>query len=71
MPSSMHIFRVRDRKAATFRLFNEVKEDLRKKIGDELYEKRFNEYVAKLKKEAFVKIYDADLAKLEQAEKKS
>ena len=34
--------------------------------GDELYDKRFGEYVVKLKKAAFVKIYDADLAKLEQ-----
>lgn len=71
MPSSMHLFRVRDRKPASFRPFNDVKEELRKKIGDELYEKRFTEYVGKLKKEAFVKIYDADLAKLEQVEKKS
>lgn len=71
MASSMHIFRVRDRKPASFRPFNDVKEELRKKIGDELYEKRFGEYVSKLKKEAFVKIYDADLAKLDQVEKKS
>jgi parvulin-like peptidyl-prolyl isomerase len=71
MPSSMHLFRVRDRKPASFRPFNDVKEELRKKIGDELYEKRFTEYVNKLRKEAFVKIYDADLAKLGQAEKKS
>ena len=71
MPSSMHLFHVRDRKPAAFRLFNDVKEELRKKIGDELYEKRFGEYVGKLRKEAFVKIYDADLAKLDQVEKKS
>ena len=71
MPSSMHLFHVRDRKPAAFRSFNDVKEELRKKIGDELYEKRFGEYVGKLRKEAFVKIYDADLAKLDQVEKKS
>jgi parvulin-like peptidyl-prolyl isomerase len=71
MASSMHIFRVRDRKPASFRLFNEVKEELRKKIGEELYEKRFAEYVGKLRKEAFVKIYDSELEKLEKQEKKS
>ena len=71
MASSMHIFRVRDRKAAAFRPFNDVKEELRKKIGDELYEKRFTEYVTKLRKEAFVKIYDSELEKLGKQEKKS
>lgn len=71
MPSSMHLFRVRDRKPAAFRPFNDVKEELRKKIGDELYEKRFTEYVNKLRKEAFVKIYDGELEKLEKQEKKS
>jgi peptidyl-prolyl cis-trans isomerase SurA len=71
MPSSMHLFRVRDRKPAAFKPFNDIKEELRKKISDELYEKRFNEYVNKLRKEAFVKIYDGELEKLEKQEKKS
>jgi peptidyl-prolyl cis-trans isomerase SurA len=71
LPSSMHLFRVTERKPAGFKPFNDVKEDIRKRIGDELYEKRFAEYVGKLRKEAFVKIYDAELAKLEQQEKKS
>ena len=71
LPTSMHLFHVRDRKAASFRPFNDVKEELRKKIGDELYEKRFGEYVGKLRKEAFVKIYDAELAKLDKQEKAS
>ena len=70
MGASMHLFRVTERKPAGYKPFNEVKEDLRKRIGDELYDKRFGEYVAKLRKEAFVKIYDPDLAKIEQ-EKKS
>lgn len=70
LPASMHLFRVTERKLSGFKPFNDVKEDLRKRIGDELYDKRFGEYVAKLRKEAFVKIYDADLAKQEQ-EKKS
>ena len=71
LPSSMHLFRVTDPKPAGFKPFNDVKEDIRKRIGDDLYEKRFGEYVGKLRKEAFVKIYDAELAKLEQQEKKS
>lgn len=66
LPASMHLLRVTDRKPAGFRPFNDVKEDLRKRIGDELYDKRFGEYVGKLRKEAFVKIYDAELAKQEK-----
>jgi peptidyl-prolyl cis-trans isomerase SurA len=69
-PTSMTLFRVADRKPAGFKPFNDVKEDIRKKINDELYDKRFAEYVSKLRREAFVKIYDADLAKLEQAAEK-
>ena len=66
LPASMHLFRVTERKGAGFKPFGEVKEEIRKKISDELYDKRFGEYVAKLRKEAFVKIYDTDLAKAEQ-----
>lgn len=69
-PTSMTLFRVAERKPAGFKPFNDVKEDIRKKINDELYDKRFTEYVAKLRREAFVKIYDAELAKLEQAAEK-
>jgi len=71
-PTSMHLFHVAERKPAGFKPYNDVKEEIRKKINDELYDKRFTEYVAKLRREAFVKIYDAELAKLEQqtAEKK-
>ena len=70
LPSSMHLFRVTERKPAGFKPFNDVKEEIRKKISDELYDKRFGEYVGKLRKEAFVKIYDAELAKADR-EKKS
>ena len=59
-----------DRKPAGYRPFADVSEDLKKRIGESLYEKRFTEYVAKLRREAFVKIYDPELAKLDQ-EKKS
>ncbi len=46
-----------------------MSEDLKKRIGENLYEKRFGDYVAKLRREAYVKIYDPELAKLD--EKKS
>lgn len=72
LAASMHLFRVAERKPSGFKPFNDVKEEIRKKLNDELYDKRFTEYVSKLRKEAFVKIYDSELAKLEQqAEKKS
>ncbi len=69
MTNSMHLFHVTERKAAGYKPFEEVSEDLKKRIGEGLYDKRFAEYIEKLRREAFVKIYDSDLAKLE--EKKS
>jgi len=69
LPASIHLFRVTERKPAGYRPFAEVSEDLKKKIGENLYEKRFADFVEKLRREAYVKIYDADLQKLE-AEKK-
>jgi parvulin-like peptidyl-prolyl isomerase len=70
MPASIHLFRVMDRKPSGYKPFAEVSEDLKKRIGENLYDKRFNEYVDKLRRDAYVKIYDSDLAKLE-GEKKS
>ena len=64
MSGSISLLRVTERKAAGYRPFTEVKDDLRKRIADELYEKRFAEYMDKLRREAFVKIYDPELAKL-------
>jgi parvulin-like peptidyl-prolyl isomerase len=63
LPTSIHLFRVTDRKAAGFRPFEQVSEDLRKRINENLYDKRFSEYIDKLRREAYVKIYDAELAK--------
>jgi parvulin-like peptidyl-prolyl isomerase len=63
---SIHLFRVTDRKAAGYRPFAEVKEDLKKRISDDLYEKRFTEYMQHLRREAYVKIYDPDLAKADE-----
>jgi peptidyl-prolyl cis-trans isomerase SurA len=68
---SIHIFRVTERKAAGFKPFAEVKEDLKKRISDDLYEKRFTDYMDKLRRDAFVKIYDDDLAKLDENAKKT
>ena len=66
MSDSVHLFRVTDRKASGYKPFTEVKEDLRKRIQDDLYEKRFGEYMDKLRREAFVKIYVPELAKLDE-----
>ena len=68
---SIHLFRVSERKAAGYRPFAEVKEDLKKRISDELYEKRFTEYLEHLRREAYVKIYDPDLAKADEDAKKT
>jgi parvulin-like peptidyl-prolyl isomerase len=66
LADSIHLFHVTDRKPAGFKPFSQVKEDLRKRIGDDLYDKRFNEYVDKLRRDAFVKIYVPELAKLDE-----
>ncbi len=66
LPDSIHLFHVTDRKGSGFKPFSEVKEDLRKRIQDDLYEKRFTEYMDKLRRDAFVKIYVPDLAKLDE-----
>jgi parvulin-like peptidyl-prolyl isomerase len=68
-PRSIHLFHVTERKPAGYRPFAEVSDDLKKRIGENLYDKRFGEYVDKLRREAYVKIYDPELAKLD-AEKK-
>ena len=66
MAGSISILHVTERKEAGYKPFSEVKDDLRKRIADELYEKRFTEYLEKLRREAFVKIYDPELAKLDE-----
>ncbi|HTR04471.1 MAG TPA: SurA N-terminal domain-containing protein [Thermoanaerobaculia bacterium] len=66
LPDSIHLFRVTDRKASGYKPFSEVKDDLRKRIQDDLYEKRFGEYMDKLRRDAFVKIYVPELAKLDE-----
>jgi parvulin-like peptidyl-prolyl isomerase len=66
LPGSIHLFRVTDRKPAGYRPFAEVKEELKRRIGDELYDKRFAEYMEKLRREAFIKVYDPALATAEE-----
>jgi parvulin-like peptidyl-prolyl isomerase len=73
LPGSIHLYKVTDRKPAGFKRFEDVSDDLRKRINENLYEKKFTEYIEHLRREAFVKIYDPELAKAEAAagEKKS
>jgi peptidyl-prolyl cis-trans isomerase SurA len=66
LSGSMHLFHVTERKPAGYRPFAEVREDLKKRLSESLYDKRFSEYVEKLRHEAFVKIYDKDLAAAEK-----
>jgi parvulin-like peptidyl-prolyl isomerase len=66
LPGSIHLFHVTERKSAGFKPFAQVSEDLKKRIGENLYDKRFTEYIQKLRREAFVKIYDVELAKVEE-----
>jgi parvulin-like peptidyl-prolyl isomerase len=66
LPASAHLFRVAERKPPGYKPFEQVSEDLKKRIGENLYDKRFTEYIEKLRREAFVKIYDPELAKLEE-----
>ncbi len=70
LPASIHLFRVLDRKVAGYKPFGEVSEDLKKKLSEGLYDKRFAEFIDHLRRDAYIKIYDSDLAKMEKVEKK-
>ncbi len=70
LPASIHLFRVIDRKPAGYRPFPEVSEDVKKKISEGLYDKRFTEFIEHLRREAYIKVYDPALAKSEKAEEK-
>ncbi len=71
LSSSIHLFHVTDRKPAGYRPFAEIKEDLRARIADDLYDKRYAEYIQKLRREAFIKIYDPTLAAAAEEKKAS
>ncbi|HEY6064544.1 MAG TPA: SurA N-terminal domain-containing protein [Thermoanaerobaculia bacterium] len=62
LTSSIHLFQIKDRKPAGYKPFAEVKEDLRARIADDLYDKKYAEYIEKLRRDAFIKIYDPSLA---------
>jgi peptidyl-prolyl cis-trans isomerase SurA len=66
LPASIHLFRVTDRKPAGYKPFAEVSEDLKKKISEGLYDRRFTEFIEHLRREAYIKIYDPALAKTEE-----
>lgn len=66
LPASIHLFRVADRKPSGYRPFAEVSEDLKKKISEGLYDRRFTEFIDHLRREAYIKIYDPALAKAEE-----
>jgi peptidyl-prolyl cis-trans isomerase SurA len=70
LPTSVHLFRVTERAAAGYKPFAEVRSDLQKRMSESIYDKHFNEFVEKLRHEAFIKIYDPALAKAEEKEKK-
>jgi parvulin-like peptidyl-prolyl isomerase len=65
LPGSVHIFHVTDRRPPGYRPFAEVSEDLKKRLSENLYDKRFSEFVEHLRREAYIKIYDPTLAKAE------
>ena len=66
LPGSVHLFHVTERKPAGYRPFPEVREDLQKRLSENLYDKRYEEFIEKLRREAFVKIYDPTLVKAEE-----
>lgn len=70
LSSSIHLLHVTDRKPAGYRPFAEVKEDLRARIADDIYDKKYAEYIEKLRREAFIKIYEPALATPAAEEKK-
>ena len=65
---AIHLLAVTAREKAGFRPFDDVKEEIRKKMSEEIYDKKFNEYLRDLRKASFVKIFDADLAAADEAQ---
>lgn len=62
LPSSVHLLHIADRAAAGYRPFSEVKDELKRTISETLYQSKLDEFLQKLRREAFVKIYEPDLA---------
>lgn len=59
---AFHLVQVTAREKATFRPFDDVKEELRKRMSEEIYDKKFDEFLRDLRKASFVKIFDAELS---------
>jgi len=53
---------ISERQKAGYRPFDDVKEEIRKKLSEEIYDKKFGDYLRDLRKNAIVKILDKDLA---------
>ena len=70
LPGSVHIFHVTDRRPPGYKPFADVSEDLKKRLSENLYDKRFSEFVEHLRREAYIKIYDPSLEKAEKADAK-
>jgi parvulin-like peptidyl-prolyl isomerase len=64
--SAFYLLKVTDRAAASYKPFNDVKDDLRSRISDEFYSKKLGEYLEDLRHRAYVKIFDPALAKSDE-----
>jgi len=65
------ILSIADRQKAGHRPFDDVKEELRKRMSEEIYDKKFGDYLTELRKASFVKIFDKDLAAQDEAAQKA
>ena len=61
---------ITDRQKAGYRPFDDVKEEIRKRMSEEIYDKKFADYLAGLRKSAIVKIFDKDLEAEDEASRK-
>jgi parvulin-like peptidyl-prolyl isomerase len=61
---------ITDREKASYRPFDDVKEEIRKKMSEDIYDKKFADYLTDLRKSSFVKIFDKDLAAADEASRK-
>jgi peptidyl-prolyl cis-trans isomerase SurA len=64
--NAFYILKVSDRAPASYKTFNEVKDDLRNRISDEFYSRKLGDYLEDLRHRAYVKIFDPELAKSDQ-----
>jgi parvulin-like peptidyl-prolyl isomerase len=63
---AFYLLDVRKRIPAGYRPFDEVKEEIRSKMSEEIYDKKFADYLRELRANSFVKIFDKDLASLDE-----